>query len=71
MKIAARIVISLAVVCIGLGIILLGVSLLTCSGVEDIMTHQIVPPYIDAALGAINSVLSRITGAVTAVFITG
>ena len=70
MKILVRIIASLAVGCVGLGVILLAVSLLTGSGIEAVMTHQIVPPYIDAAMDTINGLLSRITGSLTAIFIT-
>lgn len=49
MKILSRVLVAVALVCLGLGIILMGVSMITGGGYESVATHQTAMPYIEKA----------------------
>jgi len=61
MKIFLRILLALGLTCLGVGILLLCVSMLTGGGPERILSHQILTPYLDMARAQWNAVTELFT----------
>lgn len=57
MKILRKLITTLAVAAIGLGVIMMGVSMVTGGGLESVMTHQVAGQYIELQLNHIMDLL--------------
>lgn len=57
MKIFLRILLALGLTCLGVGILLICVSTLTGGGLDSVLNHQILTPYLELVQGQWNAVL--------------
>ena len=57
MKILRKLLTTLSVTAIGLGIIMMGVSMVTGGGLGSVMSHQVAGQYIELQLGHIMDLL--------------
>ncbi|MGE4353601.1 MAG: hypothetical protein AB7D36_05910 [Oscillospiraceae bacterium] len=59
MKILTKIIVSIGALCLGLGIISIGVAMLTGAGLTSVMNHGIVPEYINGLLEMITPFVAK------------
>ena len=60
MKILAKITIGIGITCLVLGVIFIGVAMLTGAGYISIINHGIVPEYINGLLEQIMPLVAQI-----------
>ena len=59
MKILSRILLAVGITCLCLGVILMGVSMITGGGYESVVTHQVATPYIEEQMNIVMDLLYR------------
>ncbi|MGI6029023.1 MAG: hypothetical protein ACOX81_06405 [Candidatus Heteroscillospira sp.] len=57
MRIIGKILFAAGLICLGVGVLLAGVAMLTGGGMDSIASHQIAIPYIERAVANVLSLL--------------
>lgn len=68
MKILVKALVGIGVICIGAGVILAGVSLITGGGIESVVNHQIATPYYDVLVENVNMITEKVNSVMSTFF---